>query len=217
MAQTAQATSTAVGALTLGETDDRGEVEIVLVKFNFKDDKLIPIGIPRVERQPDYRIDVARQLDAYRTGQKELGKVGRIRKGRVDTGTQVISTKRPTQSAVIRRGLANNGFRLANLHWFSRQSNPKDHKQSSEPLYVVVACFIRGANDSVPTTAEVAALRALASMTWSQCFVWDNPNQLATINFLGRLADQKPKQSITVRDGSVVALDVDVAVMEEQE
>lgn len=208
--------------LVLASTDLRPEVEILLAKFSFKDPNLIPAGITRVDREPDYRMDVAHQLAAYRTSRPELGKTGRVREGRVDTGTQVVTTRRPIHAAILRRGLTNVGFSLTHLHWFSKESNPKDTRQASDPIYVVVASFARGSRDAAPTTKEVEALRALARVTWGSCYVWDNPQLnpedavVSTINFTGGpLKDQDAKQAIAVRDGKIIAVDTKVEEAEE--
>lgn len=203
--------------LVLGETEQRVPVLTLLVKFTFKRPELIPEGIPRVDRPYDYQVDVAHQVDAYNAGQAKLGRVGRIRKGRVDTGEQVIAVRRPVHAGMIRRGLASQGFSLQDLHWYSREDSGRGPK-SVDPKYVVVASFVNRLQNSEPLAAHVRALRELAAMTWAQCFVWDNPNSLATINFVGKQGDgQQPKHAIVARGGKVTAIDIVEKVAEAQE
>jgi hypothetical protein len=219
VAATAAASGSAVPPeLILGSPNDENGVQIILVKFSFKNPALIPAGIPQVDRQPSYQLDVARQLAAFNDGQDKLAREGRVRKGRVDTGVQVIQLERPVHAGFLRRGIANRGFRMTHLHYFKQTPDPKkDPRGQQEPMYVVVACFVRHHDAPKPEAAHVAALRELAAMTWNKCFVWDNPNRLATINFVGRAPNQKPKYSIVVRDGNVAAEAVQEALTEEQE
>ncbi len=204
-------------ALVLGEADDQNAIGTILVKFTFKKPEMIPAGVPQVDRMPSYQLDVARQLEMFRLGHKQLGEVGRARKNRVDTGTQVIKIERPVHAGILRRGIANNGFRLSHLHWF-KMEDARDTRGQKEPAYVVVACFVRGTPEGEPTAQQVEALRALANMTWNKLYVWENPNgQPATINFVGRAPNQNPKLSLVVRDGSVVLEDVVEVIPEERE
>lgn len=206
-------------ALVLGSAEDPNAVGMVLVKFFFKDPDLIPAGISRVDRQPSYQLDVARQLEAFKAGQKALAISGRVRKGRVDTGEQVIKFNRPVHAAVLRRGLANNGYRLTHLHWFSIDPDPaKDTKGQAEPMYVVCACLVRQLQNSEPSSAHVDALRALSNLAWNTLFVWENPpGNPATINFRGLAKGQKPKAALVVRDGSVIVEEVADVLPESQE
>lgn len=198
------------GYLDLGPSSLRGEIETVLVKFTFKNREFVPSGIPQVERQPDYRMDVLHQREAHKAGHGGLAHVGRVREGRVDTGGNVITTTRPAHSGVLRRGLANNGFHLVSLHWFTKT-------ERDEPNYTVVACFGRVPEGMQYTPSIIEALRELANMSWGRCYVWDNPNQVATINFVGYLKGQSPKQAVAVRDGDIVAVDVPKAMDEDEE
>jgi hypothetical protein len=220
VAQTVAQTAQAAGStqqLVLGSNDDANAIDMVLVKFFFKDHLLIPSGVPKVERAPTYQVDVAHQLEAMRAERKDLARLGRVRKGRVDTGTQAIKVNRPIHAALVRRGLANNGFRLSHLHWF-KMDDSSDKQGNQEPMYVVVACMIRSLTNSQPESTHVAALRELANMTWNACFVWENPpGKPATINFRGRAPNQKPKHALVVRDGTVEVEDVTEPLPEEKE
>lgn len=219
-AATAAATAapSAPQALVLGEGDDPNMIGTILVKFTFKKLEMLPSHIiPQVDRMPSYKLDVARQLEMYRLGEKQLGALNRVRKGRVDTGTQVIKMERPVHAGFLRRGIANRGFRLSHLHWF-KMEDTRDTKGQKEPAYVVVACFVRGNPEAKPTSQQVEALRALANMTWNKLYVWENQTgNPATINFVGRAPGQKPKLSAVVRDGSVVLEDVSDVITEERE
>lgn len=208
-----------VQQLVLGNAADPDAIAMALVKFAFRRPELIPAGIPKVDRQPDYKLDVARQLDAYRSGHKDVAQLGRVRKGRVDTGTQVIKVQRPVHAGLIRRGLANNGFRLTHLHWFTKDSDPKkDPKGQQDPIYTVCACFVRGTQAQEPERAHVEALRALAKLTWNNVYVWENPTgQPATLNFGGLAKDQKPKHTLVVRNGIILVEDVQDTLSEERE
>ncbi len=213
------ASAGSVQELNLGASDDENGISMLLVKFFFKDHNLIPVGIPRVERAPSYKLDVARQLEALKAGQKDLATLGRARKGRIDTGTQVIKVNRPVHAGLLRRGLANNGFRFSHLHWFSLEPDAaKDPRGQAEPMYVVCACLVRRLENSEPDVAQMEALRELAKLSWNTLFVWENPpGEPATINFRGLAKGQKPKLALVVRDGKVVPEEVADVIAEEAE
>lgn len=202
------------GTLSLAETETRDPLQGVLVKFNFGEKylDLIPAGVPQVDRESDGMMDVYHQIAALQAGlDQSLTRLGRVRPGRVDTGTNVLAVNWPVHAAILRRGLANNGFRLVGIHWFSRD---KDERRT----YVLNAAYIRSGRGIELTDSVTQALRDLANMTWGQCFVWDNPpGNPATVNFVDVQRRQKPKFALAVRDGQVAALEAVEYLPEEQE
>lgn len=205
-------------ALVFGASSDP-KVNILLVKFFFRNYKVIPAGIERVSRPPDYTLDAARQNDGMGRGRSALVRTGRVREGRVDDGEQVIAVRNvPCHAGMLRRGIANNGFRLGHLHWFVKEADErKDPRGQQDPMYVVVAGFYRGSDTSAPSREQVEALRALANMPWHNCYVWYNDNGLSTVNFVGRAPDKKPQRTLVVRNGSLVVEDISDILPEERE
>lgn len=195
----------------------RGPLEGVLMKFTFGNFSLVPPGIPHVDRKNDAQMDLGHRLQALSGGDTEGARVGRERDGRVDTGEQLIKVQRtPVHAAALRRGLANKGYHLSDLHWFKKEPRD-DAKGQKEPSYVVVARF---SNTDAPLKMDSAtqdALRALARETWDNVYGWDNPNGIATINFVFRKPGMKPRMALVVRDDALRAIPVSGALAEQDE
>ncbi len=177
----------------------------ILVKFFFTNEKHIPPGIPPVERRDEGVIAGAHKLEAMKAGRFSLAETGRVRAGKVDTGTPVFANLPLAHAGFIRRGLANNGFALESVHYYEKRDPGKTTK------FVVVLSFVRGEN-RIPLDRKVQdALRALAKSVWF-AHVWDNQavGNPATVNFVGK--QQEPaKNALVVRDGKLVALSGETA------
>jgi hypothetical protein len=198
-------------------------VDIILVKFTFLREDLIPAGIHEVERPNDAVMDMLHMREAIRTGAGDRAFVGRAREGRVDTADVMMQTGKPVHAAMLRRGLANNGYRMRDIHWFVR----RDKVSGNVIGYVVNAQFERAVNGvSYPEhgPATIEALRALSRMTWGRSFHYDNRNvrdgqqvNLTTLNFTELMEGAQPQKAVTVRRGQVVTIDVASAMSEEEE
>ena len=209
-----------MNALSLGDVD--GAPDRVLVKFFFTNPKHIPTGIPERGRDTDAAMDTAHAMWAKVHEMAELAKQGRIRPGRVDTGTQVIKNLPDVQVATLRRGFANSGYVLSSAHWYV---NPAK-EQGKQPKAVVCLTFSRVAHvNEVPDLPRktLDALRELAKTTWQFCHVYNNPDGCATVNLMGRRWDDKnqcyfaPRNALVVRDGQLRAIEVAESVSEETE
>ena len=181
----------------------------VLVKFNFTNKRWIPAGIPEKGRQSDADMDrIHADIAATTFENPALGEIGRYRPGRVDTGEATVNNALEAHAGLIRRGLYNNGYVLADLNWFENRGK-----------FVVVAAFRPVSPDvTAPKLSEktVTALRALSTTTWNFCHVWENPNGVVTVNFVGRNPDKKPARSIVIRNGAI-EVDLVEALLPEQE
>ena len=208
------------GELDGTRTEPLSERVLVLVKFTLSNRSLVPRGIREVERQPDIKIDMKHRLDALnlKLG-RDVMRTGRFRAGRVDTGVPMIQDPGLCHAALLRRGLANNGFRLVDLHYFRKP--PAGDKSWAKEKFIIVGSYEPPfSEDQVPlkvTDSILDALRALSAMTWNNCVVWDNPNASLTVNFGGRAANAIPKCAIRVQDGRIVSSPVTGFVCEEDE
>lgn len=216
--QTATATAMpAASLLTLPRIQlvgsaDRDPVERVLVKFNFSNRNRIPKWIPEIDRSSDREVDAIHQMEARKQGQGTLAQVGRIRRGRVDTGVEAIkSTGSVHQVALLRRGLVNNGFGFAHAHWFERKN------KANRKIFVVVMAFEPGRESPNLSRDTVEDLRTLANLGWKECYGWDNPDGTVTINCVSLVPDMPFQRVLRIRDGAIVMEDIAGATSEEQE
>ncbi len=178
-----------------------------MMKFFFTSKKHLPAGIEEKTRKSDEEIDFGRNVMAKN---KELGAYGRIREGRVDTGTQVANNLPMTQPAMLRRGLASQGYRLVDAHWFRKTQEGKTDK------YVVVLSFKHGAEENIDLGRKTLdAIRKLARTLWF-CHIWQNEKNF-TVNFVGLQQGTKPSYSVVSREGSISAVSSFAIVEEEDE
>ncbi|NUM25941.1 MAG: hypothetical protein HUU49_05015 [Candidatus Buchananbacteria bacterium] len=192
----------------------------VIVKFAFTNDKHIPNGIPVKKREADHVVDATHMVSAVQSGQTEEAQIGRHREGRVDTGTPVIQNLGMVQTAMIRRGLVNNGYRLTDAHYFTKPPAQRGHK----PKHMVCLTFDREATTSADLPeGTTRALRELANTTWQYAHVWSNPDKTATINLVGRQWDdgagkyRDPENALVVRNHELCAVPVTAHVDEVDE
>jgi hypothetical protein len=133
-----------------------------------------------------------------------LGEVGRIREGRVDTGTQLYNNEPLVSAELIRRALTNAGFGLDDAHWHTQK------KEGRATKFVVSLAF--SATDAPIAEFDrqtTEAFRELAATAWF-CHVWLNPNGVLTINFVG-IQSNDPLWHLTVRDRAIKLVPVGVA------
>lgn len=179
----------------LGEKD-------VVVKFNFTNREHIPAGIEEKVRLTNEIVDHVNSKRAEESGNKRLGRVGRFRQGRVDTGFPVVQNLPMTQAAMIRTGLANNGYRLRDAHWYATP-----FQAGKTTKYVVVLSFQHGIEENLELNRKTyEAVRKLAKTVW-YCHVWQNTLNF-TVNFVGIQVGAKPKHSITTKNGQLAAVPV---------
>lgn len=134
----------------------------------------------------------------------------------VDRGTQPIKSNH-TQASLIRVGLANNGFYLADARSYRKHEPDTKLKYYSRPKRCVVLEFRRNIAGAIPLDSVTQdEVRTLANLSWAECFVWDNTqveplpghksDRSVTINCRGPERDMKSKRMIVIRDGSIVSL-----------
>ena len=185
-------------------TNERGHVEVVLVKFFSKDGSVFPNGIPTVARPPEYVLEVEQQTKAIERGQPlEDAVTGRYRKGRVDTGIQTIQERQPT-SVNLSLGLKALGYRLDGItRWVqTREGMPGE-------LHVVCAAYARKATsnrmEQNPFRQEFEKyIERLAEMGWGEVFVWDNPDRITTVNCRGLQKGQTAKKQLVVENATII-------------
>jgi hypothetical protein len=125
-----------------------------------------------------------------------LGEVGRIREGRVDTGTQLYNNEPLVSAELIRRALTNASFGLDDAHWHTQKKDGRATKFVTSLAFSATDAPI--AEFDRQTTE---AFRELAATAWF-CHVWLNPNGLLTINFVG-VQKEAAQQLLTVRDRAI--------------
>jgi hypothetical protein len=192
----------------------------VLVKFRVNKLSMVPAGIRKVDRAPDIKVDVAHQMAAMKQGlDPEIFRLGRHRVGRVDTGVPIIRNPELSHAALIRRGLINNDFQLADLYFYEQAA--KGTEPWHKPSYVITAVYLQyDKSQKLDVTPDVTkALRALSAMAWKNCEIWDNPDASVTINFGGREGNPnvKPKNAIRISGRTIIATPVQEFTREEEE
>ena len=189
-------------------------VKEVRLKFNFTNLNRVPQGIKERPRHLDKFIDRQHAQGATQHGKAELGEIGRLRPGRVDTGNQVVNNLPNVQVALIRKGLAATGLLLADAYY-------QNHRQQGRADKWVVNLVFR-TSDQVEQIkpldrAALDGARALANTTWSYCHVFANPDGTATVNMVGLNPDHKPKHALVVRGRKIIPIAVNRGAEEEEE
>jgi hypothetical protein len=135
--------------------------------------------------------------------QADLGAVGRVREGRVDTGTQIFDNVAMTSAELVRRALTNAGLGLDNLAWYKKET------EGRQPKFVVECVYTPKEGEIAEYSRQTTdALRELASIAWF-CHVWHNPHtKVITINFVG-MQNGVARNQITVRDDHISLLSGD--------
>lgn len=179
------------------------DCSVVWVKFNFTNQKHIPPGIERIDRPGDKLLDLLHAHKAKRAGQASLAEVGRHREGRVDTGEKVRENLQQTQLAFLRKGMANNGFRVSRCRWYEHQVEGRQSK------YVVEIGFTDNINASIwLTRGQEEALRALARDAVWTAHIWANPDDTCTVNMVQRQPSVVPKNAVVIRNGAITVVPV---------
>jgi len=183
---------------------DKSPVDTIIAKFTVNKRAMVPAGIAERQRGTDEQSDVRQQLNTIRAGQADLAEVGRVREGRVDSGEQrIIVEGNPTNVDFLRRNLTSSGFRLTQVQYYERVTDPG--KPWSKTKYVIECIFTRVTAELEPydTTKIDDALRQLATTSFNFCYVWVNPDLTCTINLSGRAPDVDSHGSLKVVDGEL--------------
>ena len=188
------------------------QYDTVLVKFSFTNRAHIPAGIPEQKRLDDSTVDNRHAHEALAMGHTERAQIGRVREGRVDTGTQFIHNLQFVQPGCLVRGLSNVGYTVSQCHWFFK----KGFGKSSDKYVVVLALSLGGEPVNLPNQA-IEQRRALANTCWQWCHGWSNLDGTLTLNFGGRLPDGKPQHSVVVRNRQLSGARITSLVTEEDE
>ncbi len=184
----------------------------VLVKFAFTNGKWIPSEIEEKDRRSDAEMDAYHAELAKSIDKPELGQIGRLRPGRVDTGKATLDNIQVAHAGMIRKGLVSIDYHLTELHKFYHQEKNK--------WFVVAAFNPVKPGSSVPKLSARArdALQKLAEMCWQYMHVWENPNGVVTVNFVGRMPDRKPLRALIVnREGALQVHEVGEISPEQEE
>jgi len=170
--------------------------EVVVVKFGFSNPKVIPAGLRSVERK----------------GEREL--LERRRAQGTGPGVQVVNNTQQVQVAMLRRGLAANGFLLVDVHVYElRRPNRKTK-------YMVSLSFRRVAKNEeiieiAPETLD--GLRRLATEAVWSGHIWQNPNGVVCVDLVQRQPGVAPKNAFVTREGALGVEAVTALVEEGQE
>jgi len=204
------------GTISLGGPDSPSTI---LVKFFFTNSGAVPDEIPEKRDRrftnpvmDQLHTDIAKALGL----DEELGKVGRVREGRVDTGKNIINNLSMVQVADLLRQFASadycgplaDYYYLTNVHWFEQPARAPGKK----PKFIVVLGYNQlGPEKVTPAMLELAkvtenARMELSAITWQFCHVWQNLNGVTTVNMVGRQPGANPKHAIVVRDGELRAI-----------
>ena len=163
--------------------------------------------------------------EAYQGGYGHLASEGRVREGRVDTGSNFVKNLQLVQAGFITRGLSNIGYQFTQCHWFYR----KGDGESSDKYVVVLgyandmACKPEQEKDFVMQPAldlpnkAIGQRRDLASTCWKYCHGWANQDGVITLNFGGRMPKGRAEHAIVVRSRSLTAARITRLVTEENE
>jgi hypothetical protein len=177
-------------------------VKTVLVKFFFTNPNHVPQGIPEKERDDNAHVDGRRMAANMKNGELDPKyQLGRVRKGRVDSGTPVFGRHgvHNVRAHMLKGDLIRTGFVLTDLHWFVQPAR----EAGKMAKCVVVAMYQKdGAATNLPR-GVATTMQELSNVTWECAHVWDNTNtgKPATVNFVGRKPDADFKNAIIIKNG----------------
>lgn len=184
--------------------------ERIVVMFDFTNEKLVPKGIPYVERAGDKKIDDQRAQTVIEAGQADLARAGRVLPHRVTTGRELAKNIPMTTGRDMRTDLIRAGYRLVDAHYTNHQPLDRDGRQLQAwqrptlkwRVYLTFRRLDRGPLDGnlvkdgrLIYRREVdEGLRELAQTTWAFAQVWDNRPIDSNISllFIGRQQNAAP-------------------------
>lgn len=182
---------------------DLERVEAILVKFYFTNRNQVPQGIPYEQQPPKSERDALHAANAIAAGRADLAQVGRHREGRVDTGVPVIKDLPMVQAELLRSGLAKAGYALTGMRYWQQSAK----KPGDKPKWVVQFQYTRDVKPApYPPTVAGTIEDLVRGARWQSCYVWQNPDDVATINFVGRQPDGKAKNFLVCMETSIVAV-----------
>jgi len=164
--------------------------KVVVVKFYFTNPNLIPSGLRSIERPSEQELIEKRKKSMDVSNEAET------------RGYEAINNVKRTQVALLRTGLANNGFRLVDAHVFETR------KPGKSPKHVVSLGFRRlDDGETAPEIPEEAksGLRTLATAEVWYCHGWWNPNGVMVIDNVQGTSNVSPLHALVVRNGWIVA------------
>lgn len=183
------------------------EIDTILVKFFFTNDKHIPSGVPNLQHPGNEERDaIHASQEKYfgKDGDKSLGAVGRHREDRVDTGEPVIKDLPGTRAGLLQGDLVKAGYTLVGFRWWKQAPKPKPGERPRTPKFVVQAAYVKGAPYVAHPPHITSTMSSLATDAVWFCHVWKNPNGVATINFVGRQPDGKMENGLVVAGGKFI-------------
>lgn len=192
--------------------DGKGFYNKVLVKFSFTNHKHIPEGIEEKKRENNATMDHHHALAAISSNKHELAVPNRLRPGRFDTGNKFIDNLQFMHIGCLVRGLSNTNFAMSGIHWFH-----KIGEGGSSDKFVVCVTYKHSVDNVTVPQKSLEQLRKLASTCWQYCHAYANFDGAVTLNMGGRLPDGKPKHSVVVRNGHIMAARITRFVTESEE
>lgn len=135
--------------------------DVILVKFNFTNEKRIPRGIPRKEREEG---GLGLTIKDMNRGLRNPGSFEKVRKGRVDTGrsTQINNVSLRSFVEEMKRF----GYGITQAHYFEKAT------KSGEKKFVVVLQYCSTETEVAEISAEI---KDLIVLSWRFCYLWKNP------------------------------------------
>lgn len=176
----------------------------ILYKFFLSKQELVPEGIRTVERDNDRAVDRRHAEEAKAEGRSHDGMEGRVRPGRVDTGSAIYPNQASVRIGSIRSLLALQGYRVTDCHFYLKPGFGKGKDQ-----YVIVLSLQVGGKSTTLSKETIEGLRRLArENTWT-LNVWDNGNDRpSTINFTARQPNGRSERMLAIRDGFLKLTDL---------
>lgn len=184
------------------EICDLREMNVVLVRFHYSNEKQVPQGLRSLER-PDESLLVQKRMRTLGVSTEDA-----------THGKQVIQNLQRVQAAMIRKGLVNNGFRLMDAHTLRQSHSGKTTK------FITTLGFHRPVEGEVvpDISAEAQAdLRNFASSAVYIAHVWVNPGGVVVIELMMRQPNVTPMHALVTEDGFLIAEPTEHAISEEEE
>lgn len=198
------------GDLTSIDPDELQYTATVLVKFTVSRIDDIPHRnvFRKIEREGDQKMDQIHRLQALKLGLgAKYTQVGRFRKGRVDTGVEILKNpKLPEGGSLIQALIASNRFNLMDMFYYARQPD-----KTKEIRFTMGLKFSAVSQDEPLYVADpgiAAVIEELSRMTWQYLTVWANPDLSQIVNFGGQMRGQKAKHAIVIANDKIVAVPI---------
>lgn len=171
----------------------------ILFKLFLPKGQAVPDGVRHASQIPEAERDRRNAKNAKAEGRGREAMVGRVRPGRVDTGTPVYQNEPNIQIASLRSLLAREGYRLSDVHHFVN-----DRDQS------VIVMRLSTEEEAMKLPRKTMdALRAIVRENIWTGNIWDNGDERpSTANFTSPRRGEASRM-IVVRDDFVRLVDLD--------